>query len=103
MRNSFALNSVCLQIISFVIGLLEVCLKKLLNCVGVPLGDAEGFDDVALLVEELNLWIKASEVFDLEVLELVGSLRLDERLDLRVCAELACADLEDGFGIFSRH
>lgn len=78
-------------------------LEELLDSVGVPLGDAECLNDISFLVEELDLWVESAQIFDLEILELVGSLGLDEGLDLRVSAELASAHLKNGFWILSSH
>lgn len=44
--------------------------------------------------------VEATQIFDLEIFELVGTLGLDERLDLRISAKLAGANLENCFGVF---
>lgn len=96
------LNPVCSQIVGLGLGLLEMSFKELLDRVCVPLGNAERLHDVSALIEQLDLRVEAAQIFDLEILELAGPIRLDERLDLRICAELARANFQHGFRIFSK-
>lgn len=80
-----------------------MCFEEFLHGVSVPFGNAESLDNVSALVEQLNLWVEPTEVFDLKILELGWSLGLNERLDLGIRPELACAHLEDSFWILSRN
>ena len=58
-------------------------LKEFLYCIGVPFGDAEGFLEGAFLVVKLDDWIETAEIFNLKILKLAGTLRLDKGLDLK--------------------
>lgn len=78
-----------------------MCFEELLDRVCVPLGDAERLHHVSALIEQLDLRVEAAQIFNLEILELAGPIRLDERLDLRICAELTRANFQHSFGIFS--
>lgn len=79
----------------------QVRLEELLHRVGVPLVDRQRLAHDAIAVHHFDDRIQAAHVLDLQVGELGRPVALDERLDLRVGAELASAHLENGTSVLS--
>lgn len=87
------------QIISFV-RRRQMSFEELLHRVGVPLIDRQSFGHIPVVIDHFHNRVQSSNVFDCQVRELCRTITLHERLNLWIGTEFACADFQNGSGVF---